>query len=322
MTKKEQKASLIEIKAIELFNETRLDELYELYLENRKLFLEMGIAQEQIIKMLKAKDNYQLLGYLKNFEDENEIQEILDSYEIPPSILINNLKSNAPLYFSLKDNEKICVIPRKINEHNDDVGVFLKNVFVKSLNQLITKCNTMNKIASFFTSTKLKENQLNDILQSLINSYLSPLDLTETADQPRVGNSNGTNGQSRDSGNADIIIKIDGQDVVVECLWLNSLDKTYLDAHLDKVFDYSTYGKLYFIVIYYDGSHYSDFKKKVYNYLNNIDNKDISGSKHKYLDTHHLKKISKDNGNNSLDSIILELEDSKFYVFNANLKKI
>ena len=170
------------------------------------------------------------------------------------------------MYFSLKDNEKICVIPRKINEHNDDVGVFLKNVFVKSLNQLITKCNTMNKIASFFTSTKLKENQLNDILQSLINSYLSPLDLTETADQPRVGNSNGTNGQSRDSGNADIIIKIDGQDVVVECLWLNSLDKTYLDAHLDKVFDYSTYGKLYFIVIYYDGSHYSDFKKKVYNY--------------------------------------------------------
>ena len=91
MTKKEQKASLIEIKAIELFNEPRLDELYELYLENRKLFLEMGIAQEQIIKMLKAKDNYQLLGYLKNFEDENEIQEILDSYEIPPSILINYL---------------------------------------------------------------------------------------------------------------------------------------------------------------------------------------------------------------------------------------
>ena len=160
MTKTEKLASIIEIKAIELFKENRLDELYELYLENRKMFFEMGIAQEHIIKMLKAKDNYQLLRYLKNFEDENEIQRIIDSYDIPPSILIDNLKNNATLYLSLKDKEKICVIPRKINEHNDDVGLFLKNVLEKSLNQLITKCNTMNRLTSFFTSTKLKENQL------------------------------------------------------------------------------------------------------------------------------------------------------------------
>lgn len=324
MTKKERIASLIELKAIALFNENRLDELYEFYLEKRKVFFETGIAQEQILKMLKAKkDDFQLFQLLKNIEDIGEIQRIINSYDIPPSVIIDTLKNNVNLYFTLKDDEKICVIPRKINEHNYDVGEFIKNVLDKSLNRLITKCNTINKLTSFFTSTKLKENQLNDVLQSLIDSYLYPLDLTESSDQSRVGNSNGTSGEKpKDSGNADIVIKIDGQDVVVECLWLRNLNKPYFDSHLNKVFDYSTYGKLYFIIIYYSGGNYPDFTTNIFDYLNNIDNRDSSDKRHQYLDNHHLKKITKGNNNNSLDSIILELEDSKIYVFNANLKQI
>ena len=309
---------------IELFNENSFDELYEFYLENRRVFFETGIAQEQILRMLKAKkDDFQLFQLLKTIEDIGEIKRIINSYDIPTSVIIDTLKSNANLYFTLKDNEKICVVPRKINEHNDDVGEFIKNVLDKSLNQLITKCNTLNKLSSFHASTELKENQVNDILQSLVDSYLYPLDLSRPFDQPRVGNSNGTAGEKpKDSGNADIVIKIDGQDIIVECLWLDSLNKSYFDSHLNKVFDYSGYGKLYFIIIYYGGDNYSGFKTKVFDYLNNIDNRDSSDKRHQYPYNHHLKNIIKSDSNNSLDSIILELDDSKFYVFNANLKQI
>lgn len=319
--KDERLASLFEMKAVQLFNDNKIDDLYEFYLKNRKLFIEYGIAQEQVIKMLCNKqDDFQISYYLSRFDNPFEIQRIVNSYKIPEAIIINNLRNNNNLYKALKDCHKIRVIPEAINENHGDIGIFIKNVLEKSLNQLVTKCNTINSLAPDGTLAVLKENQINDLLQSLINNYFYPLDLKESKDQPRVGNSYRKDGDSKDAGSADIVLKIDDEDVIVEGLWMDSLNKKNLDIHINKSFDYSTYGKNYFVVIYYGGSNYPLFKNKIFDYLNNSENTIKTGNKHQYVEKHMLQQIEQITNNNNLNTIKLILEDSVMYVLNVNMK--
>ena len=210
MNKDERLASLFEMKAVQLFNDNKTDDLYEFYLKNRNFFIEYGIAQEQIIKTLRNKlDDFQLNYFLSKFDNPFEIQRIIQSYDVPADIIVDNLKSNNILYQALKDCEKIRVIPKVINDSQGNIGIFVKNVLEKSLNQLITKCNTVNRLAADGALLELKENQINDLLQSLINSYFYPLYLKEVQDQPRVANSYVKDGESKDAGNADIVLKFD-----------------------------------------------------------------------------------------------------------------
>ena len=322
MNKDERLASLFEMKAVQLFNDNKTDDLYEFYLKNSNFFIEYGIAQEQIIKTLRNKlDDFQLNYFLSKFDNPFEIQRIIQSYDVPADIIVDNLKSNNILYQALKDCEKIRVIPKVINDSQGNIGIFVKNVLEKSLNQLITKCNTVNRLAADGTLVELKENQINDLLQSLINSYFYPLYLKEVQDQPRVANSYVKDGESKDAGNADIVLKFDDEDIVVECLCLDSLNKSYLDSHINKTFGYSTYGKNFFVVIYYEGSNYPTFKEKVFDYLDNVDNKITSEDKHQYAESHMLRKINRISRNNNLDTLELILDDSVMYVLNVNMKR-
>lgn len=157
MNKDERLASLFEMKAVQLFNDNKTDDLYEFYLKNRNIFIEYGIAQEQIIKTLRNKlDDFQINYYLSKFDNLFEIQRIIQSYDVPADIIVDNLKSNNILYQALKDCEKIRVIPKVINDSQDNIGIFVKNVLEKSLNQLITKCNTVNSLAADGTLVELK----------------------------------------------------------------------------------------------------------------------------------------------------------------------
>jgi len=322
MNKDERIASLFELKAVQLFNENRIDDVYDFYLKNRNLFIEYGIAQKQIIKTLcSKKDDFQANYYLSKFDNPLEIQRIIKSYEVPEYIIVDNLKTNNKLYQALRDCDKIRVIPKNINDSQGDNGLFIKNVLEKSLDLLITKCNTVNSFAPEGALTELKENQINDLLQSLINNYLYPLDLKEAKDQPRVGNSYGKEGETKDAGSADIVLKIDEEDVIVEGLWMESLDKNYLDLHVNKTFRYSTYGKVYFVVIYYGGKNYSSFKSKVFDYLDNVDNKSKAEDKHQYIEGHMLKKIERIAHNNNLETLKLIFEDSVMYVIDVNMKR-
>ncbi|OIJ16790.1 hypothetical protein BKP45_21010 [Anaerobacillus alkalidiazotrophicus] len=76
------------------------------------------------------------------------------------------------------------------------------------------------------------------------------------------------------SGEVDIFIKQKNGDPfsIVEALNLESLDKTYLNLHLEKIFYYDTTGLKYnFILVYSTSKNFSDFWGRYLNYISNFD---------------------------------------------------
>lgn len=74
-------------------------------------------------------------------------------------------------------------------------------------------------------------------------------------------------------------------------------------------------------MIYYKGSNYPTFKGKVFDYLDNVDNKIKSEDKHQYAESHMLGKINRISRNNNLDTLELIFDDSVMYVLNVNMKR-
>lgn len=87
----------------------------------------------------------------------------------------------------------------------------------------------------------------------------------DVIDQTRRGNSL----VGKCTGEDDILIEEDGLPVtIIEALNLDSLNTSYLDNHIDKIFSYDTVGNIFIIVLLYVSV--SDFSKFCVKYSKHI----------------------------------------------------
>ena len=261
----------LQLKCLVLYKNEFYEDLLSLFMQYKIEFLNYNICPEEIILTLSKLNEKKLitefLSYNNNiieysaFLQNNNIQ--LDSKAIRQSLL---------MYLTFPDEDKFKLLPDKINKHYNEIKIFFDNILYSALYQLANKCNSCHKLY------KLKENAINDFLQSLLDLQFKTLDFPGMEDQPRIGQSN-TNQTTieSDAGNADLVIMFNKKKYLIEALWLDSINTKYLDAHIDKVNGYAIEKEFIFNVIYYRGKNYSDFissfKSHIDEHVFSLDNK-------------------------------------------------
>lgn len=101
-----------------------------------------------------------------------------------------------------------------------------------------------------------KENSINDYFRDM---FLSK-GYDETKDQTRHGISS----SGKDAGEVDILLTKDGNEIAIfEGLKLSSVNRAYIDEHIEKALDnYNALGTATFIVAYVSTSNFQEFWKK------------------------------------------------------------
>ncbi|MDE7445019.1 MAG: hypothetical protein K2N15_04835 [Lachnospiraceae bacterium] len=138
-----------------------------------------------------------------------------------------------------------------------------KNSKVTILHDLLSACVKLQSNSTYYA---ISENQRNDYIRDLLK-----MAKYDVIDQTRRGVSTG----GKCAGEVDILIEEEGLPVtIIEALNLDSLNTSYLDMHIDKIFSYDTVGNLFNIVLSYVSV--SDFSKFCEKYSKHIE-------KHQYL---------------------------------------
>lgn len=187
---------------------------------------------------------------------------LVQIWGINPTINFGNIFKNAlqQLKVTTDVEHKICKVGGKtvwaikvktcetIIETNEKQNI-LKD---KILNDFIIACVKLQANSVYYSAT---EDQRNDYLRDLLET--SGYDVK---DQTRRGLSP----TGKAAGEVDILIKENGLPIaVIEALNLGSLDKAYLDKHIDKIYGYDTAGNSFNVVLsYVTLANFSEFCSK------------------------------------------------------------
>ena len=115
-----------------------------------------------------------------------------------------------------------------------------KNIEETLLKELLAACIKMQSNSTYFTTT---ENQRNDFIRDLLKTAKY-----DVIDQTRRGIS--PSGIS--AGEVDILVEEEGLPItIIEALNLDSLNTSYLDMHIDKIYSYDTNGNRFNIILSY-----------------------------------------------------------------------
>ncbi|MDE7178467.1 MAG: hypothetical protein K2O59_11705 [Lachnospiraceae bacterium] len=127
-----------------------------------------------------------------------------------------------------------------------------KNSEVTILQDLLAACVKLQSNSTYF---KISENKRNDFIRDLLK-----MAKYDVIDQTRRGSSL----VGKCAGEVDILIEEDCLPVtIIEALNLDSLNTSYLDSHIDKIFSYDTVGNIFNIVLsYVSVSNFSEFCEK------------------------------------------------------------
>ena len=131
------------------------------------------------------------------------------------------------------------------------------------LKQLLSACVKLQANAIYYNAT---EDQRNDYIRDILDTAGY-----DVKDQTRRGLSP----SEKAAGEVDILIKEHGFPVtIIEALNLDSLNKSYLDKHIDKIYNYDTAGNKFNIILsYVTVSNFIDFCDKYFEHIKS----------HKYL---------------------------------------
>ena len=133
-----------------------------------------------------------------------------------------------------------------------------KNSKVTILHDLLSACVKLQSNSTYYA---ISENQRNDYIRDLLK-----MAKYDVIDQTRRGVSTG----GKCAGEVDILIEEEGMPVtIIEALNLDSLNTSYLDMHIDKIFNYDTVGNMFNIVLSYVSV--SDFSKFCEKYFKHIE---------------------------------------------------
>lgn len=249
-----------------------------------------------IIGASKNQNGYTVNGISRNFKIDGVIQAALKQLSSEPTIEYN---------MCMLDGKNICVIY---------VEKSINNIFIGNSNKLegqeTDTCLTDKLLRNLFLACiKLQRNFLyKNVTEDERNDFIR--DLLETngyqvKDQTRQGTSN----SGKASGEVDILIQKHGfPSAIIEALNLSSLDKKYLDTHIDKIYKYDTLGNsCNFIVLYVKvkdfGLFFDNYTKhiKQHKYPYELIGIDESiGAEYKYADIRLIMTKHNRNGKDTL----------------------
>lgn len=238
-----------------------------------------------LIGVTKEGNEYYMRGVDKNINMDNIIQSALVQVQIHTEISyeICNIHGKSICIIKVKTCDKIIPIAEsdviKINE---------------VLRKVLSACVKLQANSIYYEAT---EDQRNDYIR----------DILETAgydvkDQTRRGLSP----RGKSAGEVDILIKQQGFPItIIEALNLKSLNKTYLDEHIDKIYDYDTAGNQFNIILSYVtvadfvsflDKYYKHIEKRKYPFEMISIEKDIIVDAVSYSDIHIMKTALNRNG--------------------------
>lgn len=187
-----------------------------------------------IIGVSKNEEGYNINGISRSFKVDGVIQAAIKLLSYQPVVYHQMIMFN---------EKNICIIRVKKNEHD---------IFINEKDE--SKVNEKDALirALYLACIKLQSNSLyRNVTEDQRNDFIR--DLLETGgyqvrDQTRRGISN----SGKASGEVDIFIHENGFPItIIEALNLSSLDTTYLDTHIDKIYKYDTLGNRFNIVLSY-----------------------------------------------------------------------
>lgn len=184
-----------------------------------------------LIGAIKEGDNYCICGIDKHMNMENIIQCALKQVQIKTEIFYEICDINGKCICIIK--VKTCDKIRKITS----MDIIKMN---KVLRNLLSACVKLQANSIYYGAG---EDQRNDYIRDILDAVGY-----DVKDQTRRGLS--PNGKA--AGEVDILIKENDFPVaIIEALNLNSLNTSYLDRHIDKIYDYDTAGNIFNIILLY-----------------------------------------------------------------------
>lgn len=187
-----------------------------------------------IIGASRNEKGYSINGISRSFKVGGVIQAAIKQLSYQPVVEYQMFMING---------KNVCIIRVKRNEHD---------IFLDKKNELEVNEKEALIRDLYLACVKLQSNSLyKDVTEDQRNDFIR--DLLETSgyqvkDQTRRGISN----SGKAAGEVDIFIHVNGFPLtLIEALNLSSLDKRYLDTHIDKIYKYDTLGNCFNVVLSY-----------------------------------------------------------------------
>lgn len=174
------------------------------------------------IGIVKDKTGCQLIGIDRHINIDNIIQSALKQVKIETKIS-----------YEICDVERkqVCIIKVKTCDRISPITGFDVAKMNEILKQLLAACVKLQANAIYYNAT---EDQRNDYIRDILDAVGY-----DVKDQTRRGLSP----SGKAAGEVDILIKEHGFPItIIEALNLDSLNKEYLDKHIDKIYNYDTAG--------------------------------------------------------------------------------
>lgn len=177
------------------------------------------------------------------FVPTGQLKQIFSSIQNKILQWTNELEKSG---YTIQENIK-DTYDRKISIINQDDAIINKMI-----GDLLAACV---KLQGNYIYYKATENQRNDYIRDILDTAGY-----DVKDQTRRGLSSG----GKDAGEIDILIKKNDFPVtIIEALNLDSLNTTYLDDHIDKIYNYDTAGDKFNIILsYVTVENFADFCNK------------------------------------------------------------
>lgn len=186
-----------------------------------------------VIGASKNSDKYSISGISAGFKIDESIKRALGLLSEQPQVDFSYLAVNGKHIYAIK--------VKKIN----------RDIFFKSIHNTESQANLFIRDL-YLACIKLQSRKLFvDATEDERNDFIT--DLLETSgycikDQTRRGNSS----KGKSSGEVDIYVEKSGMPfTIIEALNLDSLNTSYLDTHLDKIYSYDTTGNAFNVCLSY-----------------------------------------------------------------------
>ena len=184
-----------------------------------------------MIGVVKEKSNYCLCGFDKGINMDNIVKNALKQVR---------LKTEISYEVCNVEGKHICIIKVKTCDRVLEVSSADLCKMKEVLREVLSACVKLQANSLYYGAT---EDQRNDYIRDILDTAGY-----DVKDQTRRGLSS----SGKAAGEVDILIKEkDFPVTIIEALNLNSLNTTYLDKHINKIYDYDTAGNKFNIILLY-----------------------------------------------------------------------
>ncbi len=186
-----------------------------------------------VIGASKNTDNYYINGLSAEFKIDEPIKRALSLLSEQPEIDFGRFTIDGKNIYAIKVKKITSDIFFKSTQNTDSqADLFIRDLYLA--------CIKLQARKLYVNAT---EDERNDFIADLLetNGY-------RLKDQTRRGSS----ATGKSSGEVDILIEKNGMPfTIIEALNLHSLNTTYLDTHLDKIYSYDTAGNAFNVCLAY-----------------------------------------------------------------------